>query len=110
MAKTTTSVNPNGTKTYTVHENENSISCKRERAQIIDFAKDIKSILERNVTKNSNKSFTQYTKDLIKQYVQSPNSNQDTIREISRFLCRNSMIYQKLIMYYASMPLFFIIL
>lgn len=106
MAKTTTSVNPNGTKTYTVHENENSISCKRERAQIIDFAKDIKSILERNVTKNSNKSFTQYTKDLIKQYVQSPNSNQDTIREISRFLCRNSMIYQKLIMYYASMPLF----
>jgi len=53
-----------------------------------------------------NKTFTQYTKDLIKTYLQNPSNNQDVIREISRFLWRNSMLYQRMIMYQASTPLF----
>lgn len=89
----------------TVPADSNGYTVKRERAQTVNFAK-IKEIMQRNVARGYNKTFAQYTKDLIKTYVQSPNANQDTLREISRFLCRNSMIYQKLIMYYASMPLF----
>lgn len=78
---------------------------KRDRAQIMDFAKQIE-YLQRNPTTNYTKSFMQYNKDIVKTYVQSPATNQDTLREISRFLWRNSMLYQRMIMYQASMPLF----
>lgn len=69
------------------------------------FAK-MQEILQRNPTKNVSKTFTQYTKDLVKTYLQSPYTNQDTLREISRFLARNSMLYQKMLMHYATIPLF----
>lgn len=69
------------------------------------FAK-MQEILQRNASRNYTKTYLQYTKDLVKTYLQSPTANQDTLREISRFLCRNSMLYQKMIMYMASMPLF----
>lgn len=78
----------------------------RKRAQKIAFAK-IEELLQRNVSKNVTKSFTQYTKELLRTYINSPVNNQDTLREISRFLCRHSMLYQKILMYYASMPLFY---
>lgn len=87
-------------------DNENKdYEMKRERAQKIAFAK-IRELMQRNVSKNSNKTFQQYTKDLIKQYLASPSSNLDTIREVSRFLMRNSMIYKKMVYYYATAPLF----
>lgn len=94
------------TKIINKSEDSNGYTTLRERAQTITFAK-IQEILQRNVTRSPNKTFTRYTKDLIKTYIQSPASNQDTLRDISRFLCRYSMLYQKIIMYYASMPLFY---
>ena len=55
-------------------DNENKdYEMKRERAQKIAFAK-IRELMQRNVSKNSNKTFQQYTKDLIKQYLASPSS------------------------------------
>lgn len=96
------------TVVYTRESKNEEVKTKRDRAQTIaSFAKELANeVLQRDVNKNFTKSFTQYTKDLVKTYITSPNSNQDTLREISRFLCRNSMIYKKLIMYYASAPLF----
>ena len=84
---------------------DGTYSLKRERAQVVDFAK-LQEILQRNVSRTYNRTYTQYTKDMVKTYLRSPTANQDTLREISRFLCRNSMLYQKMIMYLASMPLF----
>ena len=78
---------------------------KRDRAQIMDFAKQME-YLQRNPIKNFNKTFTQYTKELVKTYLLSPEANQQVLRDISRFLCRNSMLYQKIIMHYATIPLF----
>ena len=86
-------------------ENGSDYELKRERAQKINFAK-IQEILQRNVGKNTNKTFAQYTKALIQQYLASPMTNIDTIREVSRFLVRNSMIYKKMIYYYSTAPLF----
>lgn len=94
------------TKITTVSQTDSGFSYKRDRAQTLTFAK-MQEILQRNPARSVNKTFTQYTKDLIKTYVQSPATNQDTLREISRFLCRNSMLYQKMIMYLAAMPLFY---
>ena len=92
------------TKMITKSEDED-FSSKRERAQKMNFAK-IQEILQRNVSKNSNRTFMQYTKALIQQYLASPATNIDTIREVSRFLVRNSMIYKKMIYYYSTAPLF----
>lgn len=78
---------------------------KRDRAQKLNFAK-IQEILQRNVGKNTNRTFMQYTKALVQQYLASPSANIDTIREVSRFLVRNCMIYKKMIYYYSTAPLF----
>lgn len=78
---------------------------KREKAMKVSFTK-LQELMQRNVDKNYTHRFTQYTKDLLKQYIQNPERNIETLREISRFLERNSMLYKKLIMYYATMPLF----
>lgn len=64
-------------------------------------------ILQQEIKSARNQTFTQFTKDLIKTYTRSPAANQDVLRNVSRFLCRNSMIYKKLIMYYAALPLFY---
>lgn len=95
----------NERKVITKTENSD-YSSTRERAQKISFAK-LQELLQRNVGKTFTKTFTTYTKELLRTYIQSPNSNQDNLREISRFLCRYSMLYKKLLMYYPSMPLFY---
>lgn len=94
------------TKITTVKQADGDFSYKRDRAQTMTFAK-MQEILQRNPVRGVNRSFTQYTKELVKTYLQNPSSNQEVLREISRFLCRNSMLYQKMIMYMAAMPLFY---
>ena len=92
--------------TKMITQNEQSdYELKRERAQKMNFAK-VQELLQRNVGKNTNRTFMQYTKTLIQQYLASPGTNIDTIREVSRFLVRNSMIYKKMIYYYSTAPLF----
>lgn len=94
------------TKTKMITQNNpGDFELKRKQAQKINFAK-IQELLQRNVSKNSTRTFMQYTKELIQQYLASPASNIDTIREVSRFLVRNSMIYKKMIYYYSTAPLF----
>lgn len=94
----------NKTKMITQSE-QSDYELKRKRAQKINFAK-IQELLQRNVGKNTSRTFMQYTKSLIQQYLASPSTNLDTIREVSRFLVRNSMIYKKMIYYYSTAPLF----
>lgn len=78
----------------------------RESALRITFSK-LNEILERDVRRSINKSYTQYAKDNIITYLQNPTSNLDNIREVSRFLERYSMIYRILMTYYAVSPLYF---
>jgi len=64
-----------------------------------------KEILLQDVTNNrTNRNFMQYTKGLIKNYLQNPFRNQDLIREVSRYLYRVCTLYKKIILYYATMP------
>lgn len=74
--------------------------------QKIDYAK-VKEVMLQNVRKTKTKTFTRYTKELVKQYTQNPYNNIDTLREISAFLARNSMIYKKILSYFSQMPLFY---
>lgn len=79
---------------------------KRDFAQKLTFAQ-VQELVQRNVTRNLSKRYTQYTKENVKTYLQNPSSNLTNIIEISRFLERNSMLYKKIISYYASTPLFY---
>ena len=71
-----------------------------------NFAK-LKEVLIQNVKKSTSKTFTQYTKELIKTYMRNPASYLDSIREVSAYLARTSMIYKKILAYFSQMPLFY---
>ena len=75
-------------------------------AQKIDYERLKKQLLQ-NVKSNNSKTYAQYTKERIKAYIQSPATNIDNLREVSRFLARNSMIYKKFLEYYATIPLYY---
>ena len=105
MSNTKNTKQPIVQKVYTKTE-ESGYEVERNRAQKINFAK-FQELLQRNVGKTFTKTFTTYTKELLRNYISSPNNSQDNLREISRFLCRYSMLYKKLLMYYPSMPLFY---
>ena len=66
----------------------------------------LKELLLGSAKGTKSKTFTQYTKEQIKKYLQNPYANIQNIRNVSMFLERNSMIYKKIIDYYSKMPLF----
>lgn len=75
----------------------------RTRMTNFDQAKEL---LLQNVKKSTSRSFTQYTKSLVKQYMQNPQTNKDRIRGLSQYLFRASTLYRKIILYYACMPMY----
>lgn len=77
----------------------------RKSATKIDFAK-LQNLMLQTISKTSSKTYTQYTKEQLRNYISNPSSNLDNIREISAFLYRNSMIYKNLLSYYSNMPLY----
>lgn len=99
----TSTVNNTLTKIYTKTDEE--FKPKRELAQKLTFAQ-LQELIQRNVTKGVNKSFVQYTRDLLDQYTANPLNSIDNLREVSRFLTRVSMIYKQMISYFSTMPLY----
>lgn len=93
-------------KTKMITQSEEDFTPKREAAQKFTFAQ-LQELIQRNVAKNINRTYTQYTKDAVKGYLQNPGTSLDYIREISRFLERNSVLYRKILTYYAATPLFY---
>lgn len=104
MSNTKNTKQPIVQKVYTKTD-ESGYEVERKRAQKINFAK-FQELLQRNVSKTVSKTYTQYTRDLLDQYVQSPLNNIDNIREVSRFLTRVSMLYKQMISYFSTMPLY----
>ena len=78
------------------------------RPTALDFKKTekLKELILQDVSRNRTQSFTQYTKSLIKQYMTNPVSYRQQIIGVSRFLYRSSALYRKIIMYYATMPMY----
>lgn len=74
-------------------------------AQTINYS-ELLRMLQQNVSKNKNKTYTQYTKEKLKSYIKNPLSNIDSLRDISAFLYRVSHNYKKIIEYYAYTPLY----
>ena len=94
------------TETKMITKNEEEFKPKREAAQKLTFAQ-LQQLIQRDVTKTLNKTYTQYTQDLTRTYLQNPASSLSNIIELSRFMERNSTLYKKILTYYATAPLFY---
>ena len=79
-----------------------------ERFSALDFKRTekLKELILQDIKRGRGQSFVQYTKSLIKQYLQNPYSYRSQIVGVSRFLWRMSTLYKKVILYYATMPLY----
>lgn len=94
------------TETKMITKNEEEFKPKRDVAQKLTFAQ-LQQLIQRDVTKTLNKTYTQYTQDLTRTYLQNPATSLSSIIELSRFLERNSTLYKKILTYYATAPLFY---
>lgn len=56
-----------------------------------------------DLTKTETRSFTVFSKDRLRQYMQNPKTNESNLRNLSRFLYRVSHNYRRLIAYHAEM-------
>lgn len=93
-------------KIYTkTDEDTKDYYAKREKAQKINFQK-IEEILQRDPANTPSKTYTEYTREELDTYIASPLTNLDNLRDISQYLTRVSMIYNKILKYYATMPLY----
>lgn len=78
----------------------------RESALKISYSQ-LRDLLQRDVNTVVSKSYTQYVKSSVIAYLQSPAANIDNIRSASQFLARNSTLYDKILRYYSTSPLFY---
>ena len=78
------------------------------RPTALDFKKTekLKELILQDVVRGRTQTFTQYTKALVKQYLTNPYSYRSQIVGVSRFLWRMSTLYKKVILYYATIPLY----
>mgnify|MGYP004510675591 CR=1 FL=1 len=83
-----------------------TVSSTQTHTSKMNFEK-VKELMLQNVSKTKSKTFVQYTKERLKTYIKNPYSNIDNIRNVSAFLARTSMIYKKILAYFAQMPLFY---
>ena len=79
-----------------------------QRPTALDFKKieKLKELILQNVEKQNVVTYTQYTKSLVKQYLMNPSSYRQQLIGVSRLLWRVSTLYKKIILYYATMPLY----
>ena len=79
-----------------------------DRPTALDFEKTekLKRLILQDVKRNRVQSATRYTKELVKRYLTNPASYRNEIIQVSRFLWRVSALYRKIIMYYATMPMY----
>ena len=94
----------NSEKKSKVHKTELTTSTQKY-AQVINYA-ELRRLLQQNVSKGTSRTYTQYTKERLKNYIKSPLANIDNLRDISSFLYRISHNYKKIIEYYSYTPLY----
>lgn len=74
---------------------------KQERRKEL-YAKAQQAINLLDLTKNQARSYTIYNKDNLRTYMQNPASNENRLRNLSRFLYRVSQPYRRLVNYNAQ--------
>ena len=78
------------------------------RPTALDFKKTekLKELILQDVKRNNGQTYIQYTKSLVKQYLANPGNFRMQLVGVSKFLWRVSTLYRKIILYYATLPLY----
>lgn len=79
---------------------------ERKSALKITYSQ-LSDLIQRNVSSSINKTYVQYAKSTVMDYLRSPMNNLDNIRSVSQFLARNSTLYDKILRYYSASPYYF---
>ena len=97
--KSAKSTNSSNTKKPTAAEMREFQKYER-RKELFAKAKDAMKLLD--LTKNQSRSYTIYNKESLRTYMKNPASNENSLRNLSRFLYRVSQPYRRLVNYNAQ--------
>lgn len=96
---TTKTTNSSSTKKPTAAEMQRIYQEDRRKEL---FANATKAMQLLDLTKNKSRSYTIYNKENLRSYMQNPMSNENRLRNLSRFLYRVSQPYRRLLQYNAQ--------
>lgn len=71
------------------------------------YAAALSKLILSDINKKTNRTYTQYTKEKYRQYIENPSSYEKELRNMSNFLYRVSMPYRRFINYLSDIPLFY---
>lgn len=89
---------------------ELSVEQRKKKLEELDrqkYAAAMSKLMVADIGKKSTKTYTQYTKENFRSYIQNPSSNEKNLREMSNFLYRVSMLYRRILNYLSDIPLFY---
>ena len=87
-----------------------SVEERKKALQKLDrerYAAALSKLILSDVNKKSNRTYTNYTKEKYRQYIENPTSYEKELRNMSNFLYRVSMPYRRFINYLSDIPLFY---
>ena len=87
-----------------------SVEQRREQINKMDrerYAAAISKLILSDINKKTNRTYTNYTKEKYRQYIENPTSYEKELRNMSNFLYRVSMPYRRFINYLSDIPLFY---
>jgi len=87
-----------------------SVAERRKHLERLDsqmYAAQLAKLMVSDIGKKATRTYTQYTKENYRTYIQNPSSNEKNIREMSNFFYRASMPYRRFVNYMSDIPLFY---
>lgn len=90
-----------------MEENNQNLQFTENLEKMKQFAKAIDNVLQlTDLTQNSTKTWTVFSKDRLRQYMQNPNSesSRQSLRDLSMFLYTISFPLRRIVNYFASLP------
>lgn len=96
-----------GNNKYTVEQQRAELEKKDNERKQLQYAAALSKLILSDIGKTKSVSYTQYTKELYRTYIQNPTSNEKELRNMSNFLYRVSMPYRRFINYLSDIPLFY---
>ena len=95
-------------KPPTNNRKQQSVTQQKEKRMTAEqYAAVLSKLMVSDLNKKSTKTYSQYTKEKYRTYIQNPLSNEKNIRDMSNFLYRVSMPYRRFINYISDIPLFY---
>lgn len=107
MAKSTTTNKKNSATSSSIKKQPSVAELRewyeKEQKRLENFERAEKALQLLDPSKTNTKSFSVFSKEKLRTYMQNPLTNYKNLRNLSRFLYYRSQIYKRIIMYNATM-------